>query len=148
MAKQGWSGKAIPTALGVRQATVSGWLKTATATDVEARRRPPPGPPPPLTGAQRAALLALRAPGAADSGFGGDGGTTKWVVMALKRQWGSYHPAQRSGVLRQVGWRVQQPLERASHRKAVAPGWESRPPPWLPSPGGSGGVLFRDEAAC
>ena len=122
LSEQGWSGTAIAVALGVSKAAVSGWLKKATQHGVEAlRRRPPPGPTPKLTAEQRATLPALLEPGAEAYGFVGDVWTTKRVTVIIKRQWGvSYHPAHVSRLLRQVGWTVQQPIERASQRNEAA----------------------------
>lgn len=134
LAEQGWRGKAIAEALGVSQAAVSGWLKRATLHGVEAlRRRPPPGPTPKLTPAQVAALPALLEPGAEAYGFIGDVWTTKRVATVIQRQWGvRYHPAHVSRLLRQVGWTVQQPIERATQRNETAvAAWQAETAPAL-----------------
>jgi transposase len=115
---EGWSGKDIATALKVSAGAVSGWLKRARVSGVEAlRRHPAPGPTPKLTAEQRACLPDLLAKGAEAYGFVGDVWTTKRVAAVIKRLVGvSYHPAHVSRLLRQEGLSLQKPIRRASQR--------------------------------
>lgn len=120
--EEGWTGKAIAAALKVSEGAVSGWLKRARASGVEAlRRHPAPGPTPKLTAAQRAALPDLLARGAEAYGFIGDVWTTKRVAAVIKRQFGvRYHPAHISRLLRREGLSLQKPIQRASQRDEAA----------------------------
>jgi transposase len=120
--RQGWTGRAIATALGVTPGAVSQWLKRARERGEAAlRRRPPPGAIPKLTAAQRAALPEVLARGAEAHGFVGDVWTTKRVAVVIRREYGvSYHPAHVSRLLRAIGWSQQRPIRRASQRMAAA----------------------------
>ena len=120
--EQGWQGKAIAAALGVTAGAVSQWLKRAREGGRDAlRSHPPPGPIPKLTEAQRAALPAVLAKGAEAYGFVGDVWTTKRIAVVIKRTCGvSYHPAHISRLMRQLGWTVQKPIQRASQRDEAA----------------------------
>ena len=120
--RQGWTGRAIATALGVTPGAVSQWLKRARARGVAAlRRRSPPGATPKLTTERRAALPGLLARGAEAFGFVGDVWTTKRVAAVIKREFGvSYHPAHVSRLLHAIGWSLQRPIRRASQRKEAA----------------------------
>lgn len=117
--QQGWTGKAIATALGASDAAVSTWLKRACTGGVEALlRHPPPGATPKLTVEQRAQLPALLAKGADWYDFIGNVWTTKRVAAVIKREFGvSYHPAHVSRLLRQMGLSLQKPIVRATQRK-------------------------------
>ena len=80
--QQGWTGRAIATALGVTPGVVSQWLKRARERGVTAlRRRPPPGATPKLTAAQRVQVPVLLARGAEAFGFVGD----VWTTRSLSR---------------------------------------------------------------
>jgi transposase len=116
--EEGWSGKDIAEALKVSAAAVSGWLKRARRSGIEAlRRHPAPGPTPKLTAEQRAQVPDLLAKGAEAYGFVGDVWTTKRVAVVIKRVLGvSYHPAHLSRLLRQEGLSLQKPIRRASQR--------------------------------
>jgi transposase len=71
--QQGWTGRAIATALGVTPGAVSQWLKWAREQGVAAlQRRPPPGATPKLTAEQRAQVPGLLARGAEAFGYVGD----------------------------------------------------------------------------
>jgi transposase len=120
--EQGWQGKAIAAALGVTAGAVSQWLKRAREGGREAlRSHPPPGPTAKLTQEQRAALPSVLAKGAEAYGFGGDIWTTKRIAVVIKRTCGvSYHPAHISRLMRQLGWTVQKPIQRASQRDDAA----------------------------
>ncbi len=132
---EGWSGKDIATALRVSAGAVSGWLKRARASGVEAlRRHPAPGPTPKLTAEQRARLPDLLAQGAEAYGFVGDVWTTRRVAAVIKQTFGiRYHPAHVSRLLRRHGLSLQKPVHRASQRdEAQIAAW--RDETW-PAPG-------------
>ena len=132
--QQGWTGRAIATALGVTPGAVSQWLKRARACGVEAlRRRPPPGATPKLTAEQRTAVPTLLARGAEAFGFVGDVWTTKRVAAVIQRELGvSYHPAHISRLVRAMGWSLQRPRRRASQRnEAAIATWKMERPPAL-----------------
>jgi transposase len=116
--EQGWSGNRIADALGVTAGAVSQWLKRArTAGPAALRSHPPPGPTPKLTEAQRVALPSVLAQGAEAYDFIGDVWTTRRIAVVIKRVFGvSYHPAHISRLMRQLGWTVQKPVQRASQR--------------------------------
>lgn len=140
--EQGWSGTRIAEALGVTGGAVSQWLKRARAGGREAlRAHPPPGPTPKLTPVQRAALPAVLAKGAEAYGFLGAVWTTKRIAVVIKRVFGvSYHPAHVSRLMRQLGWTVQKPIQRASQRnEAAVTAWREQTWPALsakPTPRG------------
>jgi transposase len=130
----GWSGKEIAEALKVSAGAVSGWLRRARASGVEAlRRRPAPGPTPKLMAEQRAQLPDLLAKGAEAYGFVGEVWTTKRVAVVVKRTFGvSYHPAHISRLLRQEGLSLQKPIRRASQRdEAQIAAWRDQTWPAL-----------------
>ncbi len=132
--QQGWSGRAIATALGVTPGAVSQWLKRAREQGVAAlRRRPPPGATPKLTAEQRAQVPALLARGAEAFGFVGDVWTTKRVAAVIRRELGvRYHPAHISRLVRALGLSLQRPIRRASQRKEAAiAAWETERRPAL-----------------
>ena len=120
--QQGWTGKAIATALGASEAAVSTWLTRARASGAEGlKRRSPPGATPKLTAEQRAQVPALLAKGAESYDFIGDVWTTRRVAAVIKREFGvSYHPAHVSRLLRQAGLSVQKPVVRATQRDEEA----------------------------
>lgn len=136
--KAGWSGARIAEALGVTRGAVSQWLTRARAGGGREalRTRPRPGKQPRLTNeqrAQRAQLPALLAQGAETHGFVGDVWTTKRVAAVIKRAFGvSYHPAHVSRLLRQLGWTLQKPMQRASQRdEAKVTAWREQEWPAL-----------------
>ncbi len=120
--QQGWSQRDIARALGVTEGAVSQWMKRARVGGVEAlRHQPPPGPAFRLTDKQRAEIPTLLAKGAEAYGFRGQLWTTKRVAIVLEREFGvRYHPAHVSRLLRQIGWSVQKPIQRASQRDEAA----------------------------
>src|SRR5919199_544495 len=111
---QGWTGRAIATALGISPSAVSQWLSRARQGGREAlRRRPAPGPHP--------RLVALLARGAEAFGFRGELWTTRRVATVIADVFGvRYHPAHVSRLLRALGWSPQQPEQRASQRDEAA----------------------------
>jgi transposase len=116
--EMGWRGKAIADALGVTAGAVSQWLKRARVGGRAAlQSHPPPGPARKLTDAQRTTLPGVLAKGAEAHGFVGDVWTTKRIAVVIKRVFGvRYHPAHISRLVREIGWTVQKPIQRASQR--------------------------------
>lgn len=114
----GWSGARIAEALGVTPGAVSQWLARGRTGGREAlRTQPRPGKQPRLTAAQRAQIPSLLTQGAEAHGFVGDVWTTKRVAVVIQRACGvRYHPAHVSRLLRQLGWTLQKPIQRASQR--------------------------------
>ena len=114
----GWLGRRIAEALGVTPGAVSQWLRRGRNGGREAlRTKPRPGKQPRLTADQRAQVPPLLTKGAEAYGFIGDLWTTGRVAAVIKRAFGvSYHPAHVSRLLRQLGWTLQKPVQRASQR--------------------------------
>jgi transposase len=122
LAQEGWTGRAIATALDVTPGAVSQWLKRARAGGAEAlHHRLPPGATPKLTAEQRAELPRRLAYGPEAYGFRGDVWTTKRVAAMIRQEFRvTYHPAHMSRLLREIGWSVQKPRTRASQRDEAA----------------------------
>jgi transposase len=123
VSQAGWWQKDIAAALGVSRAAVCQWLKCAReGGGVEAlRRRPHLGGPSQLTAEQRAQIPALLARGAQAYGFRGDVWTAKRIAEVIWRTFGvRYHPDHVSRLLRQAGWSVQRPIQRATQRDEAA----------------------------
>jgi transposase len=120
----GWSGRAIAQALGVTPGAVSQWLKRAREGGAQALvHRMPPGSAPRLSAEQQAQLPTLLAYGAEAYGFLGDVWTSQRVAAMIKQEFGVvYHRAHVSRLLRQIGWSVQKPIQRATQRdeRAIA----------------------------
>jgi transposase len=129
----GWWQKDIAAALGVSRAAVCQWIKCAReGGGVQAlRRRPHLGGPSTLTAQQRRQIPALLARGAPAYGFRGDVWTAKRLAAVIGRTFGiRYHPDHVSRLLRQTGWSVQRPIQRATQRDedAVRRWYEQRWP--------------------
>ena len=123
LSQAGWWQKDIAAALGVSRAAVCQWIKCAReGGGVEAlRRRPHLGGPSKLTPEQRAQIPALLARGAPASGFRGDVWTAKRIAAVIWRTFGvRSHPDPVSRLLRQAGWSVQRPIQRATPRDEEA----------------------------
>jgi transposase len=120
--QQGWWQKDIAAALGVSRAAVCQWIKRGREQGVEGlRNRPHPGAPPKLTAEQRAQIPTLLAQGAQAHGFRGDVWTARRVAAVIERAFGvRYHPAHIARLLRQAGWSVQRPIQRATQRDEAA----------------------------
>jgi transposase len=130
--EQGWWQKDIAAALGVSRAAVCQWLKRRREGGVEAlRTRPRPGGPPKLTAEQRAQVPGVLARGAEAFGFRGDVWTCQRIAAVIEQTFGvRYHPEHVRRLLRQAGWSVQQPVERATQRQeqTIQQWWEERWP--------------------
>jgi transposase len=123
LSQAGWWQKDIAAVLGVSRAAVCQWLKRAReGGGVGAlRRRAHPGGPSKLTTEQRAKIPVLLARGAEAYGFRGDVWTAKRIAEVLWRTFGvRYHPDHVSRLLRQAGWSVQRPIQRATQRDEAA----------------------------
>jgi transposase len=124
--EQGWWQKDIAAALGVSRAAVCEWIKCGREQGVAGlRSRPHPGAAPKLTAEQRAQIPSLLARGAEEQGFGGDVWTARRVAAVIERTFGvRYHPDHVGRLLRQAGWSVQRPIQRATQRdEAAIRGW-------------------------
>ena len=102
-------------AMGVTAGAVRQWLKRArTGGRAALCSHPPPGPPPTLRRAQRAALPAVHGKGGEASGFLGDVWTTTCSAVVITRVVGvREQPAHSARLLRQRGWTVPTPIQRA-----------------------------------
>jgi transposase len=119
----GWQQHRIATALGVSDAAVSQWLKSARKGGGIAalRRHPAPGRPPLLTEAQRQELPKRLAQGAEAFGFRGEVWTLPRVAQLIKDQFGVAYSSVHAGrLLRKLGWSRQQPVVRATQRQEAA----------------------------
>jgi transposase len=130
--EQGWWQKDIAAALGVSPGAVSQWLKRGREGGVAAlKSRPRPGAASKLTAEQRAQVPSLLARGAEAYGFRGDVWTCQRIAALIQQSFGvRYHPEHVRRLLRQAGWSVQQPVERATQRDAatIQRWWEERWP--------------------
>ena len=120
--QQGWSGAGIARALGVTPGAVSQWLKRAREGGAQALvHRMPPGSAPRLSAEQLAQLPTVLSYGAAAYGFLGDVWTSRRVAAVIRQEFGVvYHRAHVSRLLRQIGWSVQKPIQRALQRDEQA----------------------------
>src|SRR5215469_11843011 len=121
--QRGWLQKDIAAALGISAGAVSQWMKQARegGGTQALSRRPPPGARPRLRADQRAQIPGLLIRGAEAHGFRGDVWTAKRVTEVIWRHFAvRYHPDHVSRLLRHLGWRRQQPLERAAQRDEEA----------------------------
>jgi transposase len=120
--QQGWKQKDIAQALGVTPGAVSQWMTRGDAGGIEAlRNRKSPGAPRRLSSAHRNQLPTLLARGAEAFGFRGDIWTRARIAAIIKREFGvSYHRDHIGRLLREVGWSVQKPVERATQRDEAA----------------------------
>jgi transposase len=120
--ERGWWQKDIAAALGVSRAAVCQWIKSGRERGVAGlRSRPHPGAPSKLTAEQRAQIPVLLAQGAEAHGFRGDVWTARRVAAVIERAFGvRYHPVHVGRLLRQAGWSVQRPIQRATQRDEAA----------------------------
>lgn len=118
----GWKQKDIAAALGVTPGAVSQWMARGREGGIAAlRNRKSPGAPVRLTAAQRAGIPALLAKGAEAWGFRGAIWTRARVAAVIKREFGvAYHPDHVGRLLRDLGWSVHKPIERATQRNEQA----------------------------
>ena len=116
--QQGWWQKDIAAALGASRAAVCEWIKRGREGGVEAlRTRPRPGGAAKLAVEQQAQIPALLARGAQAYGFRGDVWTAKRIAEVIWHTFGvRYHRDHVSRLLRQAGWSVQRPIQRATQR--------------------------------
>jgi transposase len=120
--QQGWKQKDIARALGVSEGAVSQWMKRADLAGADGlKRRPPPGAQPRLSADQKAQLPTLLARGAEAYGFLGAVWTQARVKQVIKQVFGvDYHRDYIGVLLREIGWSVQKPIQRASQRDEPA----------------------------
>jgi transposase len=120
--QQGWKQKDIAIALGVTKGAVSQWTKRGREEGAEGLRQSlAKGAKPRISDEQRTQLPTFLALGAEAFGYRGDVWTGQRVAELIKRVFGiSYHPDHCSRILRQIGWSVQKPIERATQRNEEA----------------------------
>ena len=116
--QQGWKQKDIAQALGVSEGAVSQWRSRATqGGEASLASQPPPGRKAKLTAEQRQQIPLLLAQGAEAHGFRGDMWTSGRIRDVIARRFGvRYHRDHVRKLLRELGLRNQQPLERATQR--------------------------------
>ena len=149
--QQGWKQKDIATALGVTKGAVSQWIKRGRAEGVEGLRRSvAKGAKSRMSDEQRAQLPAFLTLGAEAFGYRGNVWTDQRVAEIIKRVFGiSYHRDHCSRILRQIGWSVQKPIERAAQRnEEVIRCWKEEQWPALQKKAEveKRTILFEDEA--
>jgi transposase len=130
----GWPGRRIAAVLGVTPGAVSQWLARGRTGGREAlRTQPRPGKQARLTDEQRAQVPALLAQGTEAHGVVGAVWTAQRVATVIQRTFGvRYHPAHISRLLRQLGWTLQKPIQRASQRdEGKATAWREQQWPAL-----------------
>ena len=120
--EQGWRQKDIAHALGVTEGAVSQWMKRGRAGGEQAlKRTPPPGAAARLNRDQCQELGQLFEQGAEQHGFIGAVWMQTRVRQLIKRHFGiSDHRDHIGRLLRQIGWSVQKPQQRASQRDEAA----------------------------
>lgn len=120
--QQGWKQKEIATALGATKGAVSQWIKRGREEGVDGlRRRTAKGAESRMSSEQRAQLPEFLSQGAEAFGCRGNVWTGQRVAEVIKRVFGiSYHADHCSRLLRQMGWSVQKPIERATQRNEEA----------------------------
>lgn len=120
--RQGWSQRAIATALGVTPGAVSQWLSVARLGGPAAlRARCVPGAPTHLTAAQRDQIPDFLWHGPEAYGFRGAVWTTTRVARVLTEEFGvTYSKTHIARLLKALGWTPQLPIERARQRDEAA----------------------------
>ena len=124
--QQGWKQKDIAVALGVTEGAVSQWIKCGRDGGEEAlKAQPAKGATPRLTAEQQAQIPGVLAKGAPAYGFGGEVWNSRRLARAIKREFGvSYHPDHCGYLVRQMGYSMQKPTQRATqlNEKAIEHG--------------------------
>lgn len=124
--EKGWKNVTIAEALGVSQGAVSHWFKKVSQRQGEQGRevlkhQPSPGRPAKLSKEQLEKLPQLLLKGPTSFGFTGQLWTSSRVAWVIKTEFGvRMHRTNVSRLLREIGWSVQKPIERASQRDEAA----------------------------
>lgn len=120
--EKGWRNCEIAEALGVSQGAVSQWQKRSQKAGQPALlHRRPPGMPARLSETQLAELPGLLLVGAESYGFTGQVWTSERVAWLIKFKFGiSFHRAHVCRILKQIGWTLQKPVEKATERDEAA----------------------------
>jgi transposase len=120
--QQGWKQNEIAKALGVSKGAVSQWMRRAREDGEEGLlAHPPKGIPARLNPEQKAQLPRLLAKGAEAYGFRGDMWTAKRVATVIEKTFGVRYSRDHVGrLIREAGWSLQKPIERASQRNEAA----------------------------
>jgi len=116
--KNRWKQRDIAAALGVREWTVSRWLRRAREQGKEAlRSQSRSGAPRRLTDEQLRTIPEFLCHGAEAYGFLGDVWTYARIAKVIEREFGIlYHKAHVSRILKELEWTPQKPIIRASQR--------------------------------
>lgn len=119
---KGWKNVRIAEALGVSEGAVSQWFKRlAEGGKAALRHHPPPGATPKLGAEQLQELPELLLAGPESYGFVGQVWTSSRVAWLIKFKFGvSLHRTSVGRILKQIGWSVQKPVERATQRDEAA----------------------------
>jgi transposase len=120
--EKGWSYSRIGEALGVTKGAICQWMKRVREGGRQALlRHPPPGMVPRLTPQQKAELPALLLKGPQAYGFTGEVWTSERVAWLIEFKFGiKFHRAHVCRILKQIGWSVQKPVEKATQRDEEA----------------------------
>jgi transposase len=120
--QQGWSQRAIASALGVSEQAVSQWIAAARRGGSEAlRSHPRPGPDPRLSPAQQRLIPDFLWHGPEAYGFRGEVWTCARVAQVLEEEFGvRYHKDHVGRLLMALGWTPQIPITRAIQRDEEA----------------------------
>lgn len=120
--QQGWSQRAIASALGVSEVSVSHWLARARQGGAESlRARPGPGRPPTLSPQEKDLIPEFLWHGAEAYGFQGQVWTRARVALVIQEEFGVlYHKGHVGKLLKSLGWTPQMPIRRAIQRDEEA----------------------------
>ncbi|GHO62431.1 hypothetical protein KSC_101480 [Ktedonobacter sp. SOSP1-52] len=119
---EGWKQKDIAVALGVSEGAVSQWIKQGREGGEKAlKAHPAKGATPRLTAEQKAHIPTLLAKGASAYGFVGEVWNSRRLAQVIKREFKvSYHPDHCGRLVREMGYSIQKPVERATQRNEEA----------------------------
>lgn len=120
--RQGWFQRAIASALGVSEVSVSHWLARVSDGGPDAlRTRLAPGPPPRLSGEQKRLIPEFLWHGPEAYGFAGQVWTCARVAKVIEGELGVlYHKGHVGKLLKELGWTPQLPIRRAIQRDEQA----------------------------
>jgi len=120
--REGWLQRAIASALGVSEVSVSRWLACVRRGGTAAlRTRPAPGHPPKLSPDQKRLIPEFLWHGAEAYGFRGEVWTCARITQVILEEFGvRYHKGHVGKLLAQLHWTPQMPIRRAIQRDEQA----------------------------
>lgn len=127
--EEGWTQASIAKALGVTEAAVSQWLRSARERGREAlRSKSRRGQGARLSDDQLRCLPELLDRGPATFGFSGELWTCPRIARVIAQEFGvMYHPNHVRRLMQRLHWSYQRPIVRASERDdAVVSEWLER----------------------